>query len=69
MTNINEQNKISVGFTEQIEAEKVQAFTLAYKELCDKYGYEIAAQPVWVGTNHGSFELSINVFVSKLLPR
>jgi hypothetical protein len=63
----NQLNDTSI--TAQSEIDKIQEFTIAYKALCDKYGYEIAAQPVWVGTNHGSFELSINVFVSKLLPR
>jgi hypothetical protein len=54
---------------EQIESEKMQAFMIEYNMICDKYGCEIFAQPTWVSTNHGSFELSIKVFVDKSLPR
>jgi hypothetical protein len=54
---------------EQIELENAQAFMIAYKAICDKYGYEVCAKPIWAGTNHGSFELVVDVFVGKLPPK
>jgi hypothetical protein len=54
---------------EKVENVKAQAFAEEYKTICEKYGYEIFAQPAWVGTNHGSFELSINVFIGKSNPK
>jgi hypothetical protein len=46
------------------ERSRKQAFLDEYMALCRKSGFEISARPSWIGTNHGSFELSIIVEVS-----
>jgi hypothetical protein len=46
------------------ERSRKQAFLDEYMALCRKCGFEISARPSWIGTNHGSFELSIIVEVS-----
>jgi len=42
-----------------------QEFLNEYKTLCDKYGLLFSASPVYVETNHQTFELSIQIKVVK----
>ena len=43
-----------------------QAFAQAYSELCERMGFRIVVTPVWVGTNHGSFEMTLQYNVGQL---
>ena len=52
--------------TDISEQEKVNTFTKEYNELCLKHGFQIISQPVFVPTNHGSFELIVKLGVEKL---
>ena len=36
-----------------------------YNSLCKKMGYRISAEPKFVPTNHGTFELSFDLKVAK----
>jgi len=47
------------------EEEKQKAFVTEYDELCQKHGYKIAPQPKFVPTNHGSFEIAIEMILIK----
>lgn len=42
-----------------------QDFLDEYNALCDRTGYRVTAAPVFVGTNHGTFELSVEYAVSR----
>jgi hypothetical protein len=44
-------------------ANPVQEFLKEYEVICDKYGLVFVANPVWLDTNHNSFELSIKISV------
>lgn len=48
------------------EEQKVQDFITEYNNLCKKHGYSITSQPAWLGTNHGSFEMTVQMSVNKL---
>ena len=43
-----------------------QDFAKAYQELCDQMGFRIVVNPVWVSTNHGSFEMTLQYSVGQL---
>ncbi len=43
-----------------------QQFFNLYTALCEKYGYRLTVTPVWNATNHGTFELSLNIGVEPL---
>ncbi len=51
---------------EAIQQYTPEQFTKEYKALCDKTGYVLSASPSWTPTNHNTFELVIQVGVSKL---
>jgi hypothetical protein len=50
---------------EKSQQEIMQDFSNEYVALCQKYGCEIIAQPVWIATNHGTYELSLQLTVVK----
>jgi hypothetical protein len=43
------------------DAQKV--FAEEYAQLCDKHGLLIVGVPRWVATNHGSYEMVIDLIV------
>jgi len=47
------------------DKEKMQEFVDAYNEICEKFGFHIEASPKFVPTNHGSFEIGINVSIER----
>lgn len=59
---------------EQFEAEIVkepkvytqQDFLAMYEEVVKKTGLKIAPNPVWLATNHGTFELSVQLIIVKV---
>jgi len=48
------------------EDQKIQNFVSEYNELCKEYGFQLKAQPNFVPTNHGSFEISAQIVVAKI---
>lgn len=55
--------------TTKVESSKeytAKDFIKDYEELCKKTGFQIVAQPVWVATNHGSFEMTVQAQVGEL---
>lgn len=48
------------------EEEKVKVFIEQYNALCKVCGFSLAAQPTWVQTNHGSFEMVVQAVVVKM---
>ena len=48
------------------EQTKIQNFVNEYNELCKKYGFQIVVQPLWIPTNHGSYEMSFKLNVDKI---
>jgi len=51
--------------TEQ-QPKTAQGFTEAYQKLCEEWGFRVVVTPVWVATNHGSFEMVQQPSVGKL---
>jgi len=51
---------------EMTEEQKAQSFIGEYNELCKKHGFQLTAQPGFVPTNHGSFEISVQIAVAKI---
>lgn len=47
-------------------ADTAKKFHEEYQALCKKYGMQVVVQPVFVGTNHGTFELSLQAQVGQL---
>ena len=43
-------------------------FQAEYEQLCKKMGHSIFAKPIWVQTNHGSFELVLEYLIGKINP-
>jgi len=43
------------------EKEALELFAREYGELCQKYGIQIVGSPVWVPTNHGTFEIAVKL--------
>jgi len=39
----------------------LELFAREYGELCQKYGIQIVGSPVWVPTNHGTFEIAVKL--------
>ena len=48
------------------EQQKITKFAEEYNTLCKQYGLQIVAQPTWVPTNHGSFEMTMQMTVVKI---
>ena len=48
------------------EQQKITNFVEEYNELCKRHGLQISAQPAWIPTNHGSFEMAVQVVVVKM---
>ena len=48
------------------DKQKVDEFVKDYKALCERHKLRIVTQPVFVTTNHGSFELTLQTSVEKL---
>lgn len=51
---------------EKIGGYTPQDFAQLYQDLVKKTGYQIVHQPVWVATNHGSFEMIIQATIGQL---
>lgn len=41
-------------------------FATAYEELVEEMGYQIVPNPVFAPTNHGTFEIALEIVVKKL---
>jgi len=52
--------------TEKTGQERMQDFVNEYSALCKRYKYQINAQPRWIITNHGSYELTIQLSVKEV---
>jgi len=50
-----------------VEQTAEQQFIEEYNALCRLHGLQIAAQPNWVSTNHGSYEIVVQLMIVKLL--
>jgi len=48
------------------EQQKVANFVEDYNTLCKLHGLQIAASPAWAPTNHGSFEMTVQLTVVKI---
>lgn len=59
MENTKPQKEEAVVYT-------AQDFAQMYQDLVKKTGYQIIHQPVWVATNHGSFEMIVQATISQL---
>ncbi len=53
----------------QSEEEKAKIFISEYKSLCEKFQFRLVITPVWVATNHGSFEMTLQQSVERVLNR
>lgn len=40
-------------------------FAERYQALVEETGYQVVAQPIWVATNHGTFEMTIQLTIGK----
>jgi len=47
--------------------EKEQSFINEYNEICNKYGLQLIVQPVWIPTNHNTYEMSFKLAVGKII--
>ena len=47
------------------EQELTNEFVEEYKRLCDKHGFNLVAVPAFKGTNHGTFEVVIQLSVGR----
>jgi hypothetical protein len=45
---------------------KAELFSKEYQELCEKHGMRLVVSPIWVSTNHGSFEMVLQYTVGEL---
>lgn len=45
---------------------KAQKFHEEYSALCKKYGMQVVVQPVFVGTNHNTYELTLQAQIGQL---
>jgi hypothetical protein len=50
----------------EVKELSAQDFATKYQELVKETGFQILAQPVWVATNHGSFEMTLQYQVAKM---
>ena len=50
------------------DQDKMQDFVNEYNALCKKHGYQVAAAIIPVSTNHGTWELGIQMSIVKLEP-
>ena len=48
------------------DQQKAQDFEVRYEQLCDELKMRVVASPVWVATNHGSFEMTVQMSIGKL---
>jgi len=44
----------------------IDDFAQAYRELCLRMGFQIAVNPVWTPTNHGTWEVTLQSSVMPL---
>ena len=51
------------------DQELAKEFIENYKALCEKFQFRLVITPVWIATNHGSFELTLQQSVEKVLNR
>lgn len=49
------------------DQEKMQDFVNEYNALCQKHGYQVAGAIIPVSTNHGTWELGIQMSINKLV--
>ena len=47
------------------DQEKMQDFVNEYNALCGKHKLQIGAKPDWIMTNHGSYEMVVQLSVVK----
>ena len=43
-----------------------EEFATLYNKLVEDTGWKVVASPIWVPTNHGSFEMTIRMSVEKM---
>ncbi len=48
------------------EAELAQEFIKAYQELVEKHQMRLVITPIFISTNHGSFEVALQESVGRL---
>jgi hypothetical protein len=51
------------------DQEKMREFVDEYNAICAKYKLQIVASPTWIITNHGSYELTIQMSINKFEPK
>lgn len=51
---------------EQRESEAKRKFWDAYRRLCEEHGLKLSATVVLVPTNHGTYELAVDVKVAPI---
>ena len=50
---------------QEVQGNTPELFAEKYQALVKETGYQLVGQPVWVGTNHGSFEMVIQYSVGR----
>jgi len=46
--------------------DKLKKFVEEYEKLCKEHGFVLVATPTFIQTNHGTFEISVNISAKEI---
>lgn len=49
----------------EVKEFKVEDFTKAYQELCEKMGWTITVKPIWISRDDGSWSMILQTSIEK----